>query len=804
MTGHVALVGAGPGDPGLLTVRALELIAAADAILYDRLAPAAALEGARPDAELVYVGKEPGRPAMAQEEINSRLVELGREGKRVVRLKGGDPFVFGRGAEEAAALREAELSYEVVPGVTAGIAAPAYAGIPVTHRDAASAVAFVTGHEDPDKPESALDWDALARFPGTLVLYMGVGRLATIARGLIAAGRPADEPAAVVERGTLAGQRTVVATLATIADRAAEEGIKPPAVTVVGAVAAERERLAWLEDRPLHGRTVAVTRARAQASELAARLRALGAEVVEAPAIRIEPLPVDPPDLDAYDLVCLTSPNGVRLLFERIAGDARAFAGKTVAAIGPGTARALRERGIEPDVVPERSVAESLLEALADVPATRALVARAAEARDVLPEGCASGESRSTSWPSTRRWPSRSTTRHSPPPGTPTSSRSRPPPPSASFSTRLGASGPAAGSSRSVRSPAPRCASTGSSPTSRRPSTTSTVWCGRCCHTRRDECEAGRAPRHARRAAPRRRAGDRADAGLQPRRARRREDARGGRFRERGPNGQGSRRRPQVPHRPRDRVGHRPVPQRLAVPPEQRQGGQHRRHRTAGVTLEDVPESNDFRGGYQFTAPRAGSVTFTVTWIQQLQAQSGDSAGECTATATITLPVFALKQARVSLVRYVRHRVVRVTGGFAVSDDLFQLAVTPAAEPIDPAPVYVVLRVRRGLARAPSATGRVFRRVRLNSLHTIRGAGLSVDDLAVEGPNDTFRPGLTVGLDPFVQQGRTVRFGFSIEIVQGGRRLGGMRSGAICRIAFSSRANRHYRKCAPIGFAKHP
>ncbi len=387
MTGHVALVGAGPGDPGLLTVRALELIAAADAILYDRLAPAAALEGARPDAELVYVGKEPGRPAMAQEEINSRLVELGREGKRVVRLKGGDPFVFGRGAEEAAALREAELSYEVVPGVTAGIAAPAYAGIPVTHRDAASAVAFVTGHEDPDKPESALDWDALARFPGTLVLYMGVGRLATIARALIAAGRPADEPAAVVERGTLPGQRTVLATLATIADRAAEEGIKPPAVTVVGAVAAERERLAWLEDRPLYGRTVAVTRARAQASELAARLRALGAEVVEAPAIRIEPLAVEVPDRGGYALVCLTSPNGVRLLFDRLDGDARALAGKTVAAIGPGTTRALRERGIEPDVVPERSVAESLLAALDGVPARRALVARAREARDVLPDG---------------------------------------------------------------------------------------------------------------------------------------------------------------------------------------------------------------------------------------------------------------------------------------------------------------------------------------------------------------------------------------------------------------------------------
>ena len=385
--GHVALVGAGPGDPGLLTVRAVELIAEADAILYDRLAPAAALDGARGDAELVYVGKEPGAASVPQEEIGARLVEEARAGRTVVRLKGGDPFVFGRGAEEAAALREAGVSFEVVPGVTAGIAAPAYAGIPVTHRDAASAVAFVTGHEDPDKPESALDWDALARFPGTLVLYMGVGRLATIARALIAAGRPADEPAAVVERGTLPGQRTVLATLATIADRAAEEGVKPPAVTVVGAVAAERARLAWLEDRPLHGRTVAVTRARAQASELAGRLRLLGAEVVEAPTIRIEPLPVEAPDLGAYDLICLTSPNGVRLLFERVPADARAFAGKTVAAIGPGTARALRERGIEPDVVPERSVAESLLAALDGVPARRALVARAREARDVLPEG---------------------------------------------------------------------------------------------------------------------------------------------------------------------------------------------------------------------------------------------------------------------------------------------------------------------------------------------------------------------------------------------------------------------------------
>jgi uroporphyrinogen III methyltransferase / synthase len=390
MSGQVALVGAGPGDPGLLTARALELIAGADVILYDRLVAPEALAGARPEAELVYVGKEPGRPALPQEEIDARLVRESRAGRRVVRLKGGDPFVFGRGGEEAEALRAAEVPFEVVPGITAGVAAPAYAGIPVTHRAGASAVAFVTGHEDPAKEDSALDWEALARFPGTLVFYMGIGRLAPLTRALVSAGRDPSEPAAVVERGTLPEQRTVLATLATVADEAAAAGVKPPAVTVVGPVAALRERLAWLETRPLHGRTVAVTRARAQASELAARLRALGAGVVEAPAIRIEPLPVDLPDLAGYDLVCFTSPNGVRLLFDELdaAGDdARAFAGTTVAAIGPGTARALGERGLRPDVLPARAMAESLLDALREVPVTHALVARAAEARDVLPDG---------------------------------------------------------------------------------------------------------------------------------------------------------------------------------------------------------------------------------------------------------------------------------------------------------------------------------------------------------------------------------------------------------------------------------
>ena len=385
-TGTVYLVGAGPGDPALLTVRAQELIATADAVLYDRIIPDGALDGAREHAELVYVGKEPGG-SVQQRDIGAELVARAQRGQTVARLKGGDPFVFGRGGEEAEVLRAAGIRYEVVPGITAGIAAAAYAGIPVTHRDAASAVAFVTGHEDPDKPESMLDWQALARFPGTLVFYMGVKALPRIADALTSAGRAPDEPAAVIERGTLPGQRTVLATLATIADAATEAAIRPPSITVVGPVAALAERLRWLEDRPLNGRSIAVTRARAQASGLAARLRALGAEVVEAPAIRIVALPGDAPDLDGTDLVCLTSPNGVRLLFHRLraAGmDARALHGRTVAAIGPGTARALREHGIEPDVVPERSVAESLVEALAPIPVTRALIARAAEARDVL------------------------------------------------------------------------------------------------------------------------------------------------------------------------------------------------------------------------------------------------------------------------------------------------------------------------------------------------------------------------------------------------------------------------------------
>jgi uroporphyrinogen III methyltransferase / synthase len=395
VSGIVYLVGAGPGDPGLMTRRSLELIAAADAILYDRLIPPGALDGARSDAVLRYVGKEPGAAALTQEETNELLVELGRAGKRVVRLKGGDPFVFGRGGEEAEALAAAGVPFEVVPGVTAGVAAPAYAGIPVTHRDAASAVAFVTGHEDPDKGDSALDWDALGRFPGTLVFYMGIRQLPLIAERLLAAGREPGEAVAVVERGTHPGQRTVVDTLAGIAARVEAEEVRPPAITLVGSVAELRETIAWLEQRPLHGEVVAVTRARAQASGLAGRLRELGAEVVETPAIRIQPRPVEGElreaidRIDEYALVCFTSPNGVRLLFDALAErDARALAGAVVAAIGPGTAAELSHRGVRADVVPERFVAEALVEALGpvEVEGRRVLVARAAEARSVLPD----------------------------------------------------------------------------------------------------------------------------------------------------------------------------------------------------------------------------------------------------------------------------------------------------------------------------------------------------------------------------------------------------------------------------------
>jgi uroporphyrinogen III methyltransferase/synthase len=390
--GRVHLVGAGPGDPGLLTARALELIAAADTILYDRLIPASALDSARGDAELLFVGKQGGGESVPQEQTTELMIAGARAGHTVVRLKGGDPFVFGRGGEEALALREARIPYEIVPGVTSGVAAAAYAGIPVTHRGLSSAVALVTGHEDPDKDvDTAIDWPALAAFPGTLVFYMGVRALPGIARSLIDAGRSPQEPAAIVERGTLPGQRTLTGTLATIADLARVEEVRAPSITLVGPVAALAEELSWLAPAPLAGLTVAVTRARAAASGLARRLESLGARAVQAPVIRTVPLPGPAPDLSAYDLVCLTSPVGVAALFERLrteGRDARALAGTRVAAIGPGTAESLAEHGIVADVLPERAVAEGLVEALDGLtpPVRRALIARASEGREVLPD----------------------------------------------------------------------------------------------------------------------------------------------------------------------------------------------------------------------------------------------------------------------------------------------------------------------------------------------------------------------------------------------------------------------------------
>jgi uroporphyrinogen III methyltransferase / synthase len=377
VSGRVILVGAGPGDPGLLTRRAAEALATADVVLHDQLIPREALDLVRTGAEVVDVGKRGGGEQVPQDDTNELLVSHAQAGKVVVRLKGGDPFVFGRGGEEALLCAERGIPFEVVPGITAGVAAAAYAGIPVTHRGLAGAVAFVTGYS----VQSDVDMDALAAFPGTLVFYMGVRTLPQIAERLVAGGRDPDEPAAVVERGTLPGQRTIIATLAQIAQRAADAEVRAPSITIVGPVAALHRQLSG----PLSGRTIAVTRAREQASALAARLQALGAQVVLAPAIRTEPLDAQLPDLAGFDLLCLTSPTGVARLLELVC-DARGLAGPRIAAIGPGTAAALRARGVEPDIVPARSNAEGLVEALAGTEIRRALIARAEEGRAVLPD----------------------------------------------------------------------------------------------------------------------------------------------------------------------------------------------------------------------------------------------------------------------------------------------------------------------------------------------------------------------------------------------------------------------------------
>jgi uroporphyrinogen III methyltransferase/synthase len=380
----VYLVGAGPGDPGLLTVRGKELLEATEVVVYDRLASPALLQLAPVDAEFVDVGKAPGRAAMTQEDINAVLVARGRDGKHVVRLKGGDPFVFGRGGEEAEACIAAGVAFEVVPGITSAISAPAYAGIPVTHRGVSTSVTIVTGHEDPAKGTIDTDWDALAKTGGTLVILMGAGRLGDITKALIAGGRAATTPVAAVRWGTRPEQHTIRATLATIADA----GVEAPSAIVVGDVAALD--FDWFESRPLFGRTIVVTRARDQASELRTRLETLGATVLEIPAIDITPVDFELPPLADYAWIVFTSANGVDAFFDRGLEpkrlDARALGAVQVAAIGPGTERALRRRGVRADLVPERFVAESLLEAFPEG-AGKVLIARAEVARDVLPEG---------------------------------------------------------------------------------------------------------------------------------------------------------------------------------------------------------------------------------------------------------------------------------------------------------------------------------------------------------------------------------------------------------------------------------
>jgi uroporphyrinogen III methyltransferase/synthase len=386
-TGRVILVGAGPGDPGLMTVRALEAIAAADVILYDKLIPSSALDGARADAIKLDVGKVGGGEQVPQEQTHRLLTRHAQEGKLVVRVKGGDPFVFGRGGEEAQLCREHGIPFEVVPGVTAGIAGPAYAGIPVTQRGMSAAVAFVTGHEDPSKPDTQIDWPALAAFPGTLVFYMGVRALPRIAEQLVAGGRSPDEPVAIVERGTLPDQRSVSGTLTTIAELAAAAEVKPPSVTVVGPVAALGDELAWLGRGPLSGCSITVTRPRAQASGLARSLRDLGARVVEAAVIVPQPLAFAIPDLSDVDLLVFSSPNGVARFFEELKAthrDARALYGIAVAVIGPGTADAVRAQGVEPDFIPQKAVGESLAELVAGFEVEHAVVVRARGGRDVI------------------------------------------------------------------------------------------------------------------------------------------------------------------------------------------------------------------------------------------------------------------------------------------------------------------------------------------------------------------------------------------------------------------------------------
>lgn len=403
----VYLVGAGPGDPGLITIRARELLENADTVIYDYLASEAVMRFVPATAQKIFVGKKGFSAHVTQDQINDCLVDNAREGagRSIVRLKGGDPFVFGRGGEEALALRDAGIRFEVMPGITAGVAACAYAGIPVTHRTLASSVTLITGHETPDKASSTIDWAHLARGTDTICFYMGIRDLPLISQRLTENGRPASTPVALIRWGTTPHQEVLCGTLADIAQRAEKAAFKAPAIIVVGQVVSLRDKLKWFEDRPLLGKTVVVTRTRAQASDLSAKLRRAGAEVVEFPTIEIRPrtiafaAPAAAQDirraiehLGSYNWVVFTSANGVKCFFamlDELHLDARAFAGAKIAAIGSATAAALQRTGLRADAVPQQFVAESAAKMLIDEgvgAGSSVLIPRASVARNTLPE----------------------------------------------------------------------------------------------------------------------------------------------------------------------------------------------------------------------------------------------------------------------------------------------------------------------------------------------------------------------------------------------------------------------------------
>jgi uroporphyrinogen III methyltransferase/synthase len=392
--GFVSLIGGGPGDPGLLTLDGAQALSEADVVIYDYLANPALLAHCRPGVQRIYVGKKAGEHTLSQAGINARLVEEARAGRRVARLKGGDPFVFGRGGEEAQALAEAGVPFAVIPGVTSAVAVPAYAGIPVTQRGAASSFAVITGREDSEKSSSLLDWSRLAMGADTLVFLMGAGNLPQIVEQLLAHGRAPETPAAVVRWGTTPAQQTVVGNLANISERVQAAGLKPPVVTVVGQVVTLREQLRWFENLPLFGHRILVTRAREQAGALSRQLRVLGAEAIELPTVQIAP-PEDwgPLDRAIYELsnyhwAVFTSANGVQFFWDRLAKaglDTRALHSTKVAAIGPATATELQARGLKPDFLPTEYVAEAVAAGL-EVRGQRILLPRADIARPALAE----------------------------------------------------------------------------------------------------------------------------------------------------------------------------------------------------------------------------------------------------------------------------------------------------------------------------------------------------------------------------------------------------------------------------------